>query len=210
LLGQQDFKVPPKVFGCVWFVKDHQPTVGKLNPQAVKCIFVGYASTQKVYKCWDPIGRRLFVSMDVTFREAKPYYTKKDDLDQFLEELSPVNGSDCREGEDDGGQLSGDVASGTIGEVIVGGVVPQDMAEVMTPEEVPNDEISCGNDDPSNDGHEEVEGEEIVVIRDEEVVVVGTIPCPTGDKKNDEQRETQPGLRSRGRNHNLNKLKLQS
>jgi hypothetical protein len=105
LLGQRDFKVPPKVFGCVCFVKDHRPTVGKLDPQAVKCIFVGYASTQKGYKCWDPIGRRLFVSMDVTFRETEPYYTKKGDLDQFLEEFSLVNGSDCREGEDDGGRL---------------------------------------------------------------------------------------------------------
>jgi len=45
LLGRHDFKVPPKVFGCVCFVKDHRPTVGKLDPQAVKCIFVGYAST---------------------------------------------------------------------------------------------------------------------------------------------------------------------
>ena len=51
--------------------------VGKLDPQAVKCVFVGYASTQKGYKCWDPIGKRLFVSMDVTFREEEPYYTKK-------------------------------------------------------------------------------------------------------------------------------------
>jgi hypothetical protein len=43
--------------------------------------------------------------MDVTFRETEPYYTKKGDLDQFLEEFSLVNGSDCREGEDDGGRL---------------------------------------------------------------------------------------------------------
>jgi hypothetical protein len=29
-------------------------------------------------------------------------------------------------------------------------------------------------------------------VEDEEVVVVGTIPCPTRDKKNDEQREKEP------------------
>ena len=28
LLGQREFKVPPKVFGCVCFVRDHRPTVG--------------------------------------------------------------------------------------------------------------------------------------------------------------------------------------
>ena len=65
----------------------------------MKCIFVGYASTQKGYKYWDPIGMRLFVSMDVTFRECEPYYIKKGDLDQFLEEFSPVNTSDCGERE---------------------------------------------------------------------------------------------------------------
>jgi len=76
LLGRHDFKVPPKVFGCVGFVKDHRPTVGNLDHQTVKFIFVGYASTQKGYKCWDPIGRRLFVSMDVTFREEESYYIR--------------------------------------------------------------------------------------------------------------------------------------
>jgi hypothetical protein len=75
--------------------------VGKLDPQAVKCIFVGYSSTKKDYKCWDLVGGKLFVSMDVTFREFEPYYTKKGDLNQFLEEFSSVNESDSREGEND-------------------------------------------------------------------------------------------------------------
>ena len=47
MLGRREFKVAPKVFGCVCFVKDHISSVGKLDPQAVKCIFVGYSSTQK-------------------------------------------------------------------------------------------------------------------------------------------------------------------
>jgi transposase InsO family protein len=45
LLEQREFKLPPRVFGCVYFVKDHRPSVGKLDPQAVKCIFVGYSFT---------------------------------------------------------------------------------------------------------------------------------------------------------------------
>jgi hypothetical protein len=98
LLGQREFKLPLRVFGCVCFVKDHRPSVGKLDPHAVKCIFVGYSSTQKGYKCWDPVGRKLFVSMDVTLREFEPYYTKKGDLEQFLEEFSSVNESDSRGG----------------------------------------------------------------------------------------------------------------
>ena len=72
------------------FVRDHRPLVGKLDPQAVRCIFVGYSSTQKGYKCWDSVGKKLFVSIDVTFRESKPYYTKPCDVDPFLEENSPL------------------------------------------------------------------------------------------------------------------------
>jgi transposase InsO family protein len=43
LLGENKFVVPPKVFGCTCFVRDHRPMVGKLDPRAVKCIFVGYS-----------------------------------------------------------------------------------------------------------------------------------------------------------------------
>lgn len=42
ILGQREFKVPPNVFGCVCFVWDHRPTVAKLDPHALKCIFIGY------------------------------------------------------------------------------------------------------------------------------------------------------------------------
>ena len=179
LLGRCDFKVPPKVFCCVCFVKNHRPMVSKLDPQVVKCIFMGYASTQKGYKCWDPIGRRLFVSMDVIFREEEPYYTKKGDLDQFLEDFSLVNGSDRREGEDDGGEGI-DLASRAPGEVIVGGMVPQDMNEMITSEISWSDKkVDSADDDPSS--QEEMD--------DDDVVVVGIIPCPTREKTNEKQGE---------------------
>jgi IS30 family transposase len=42
LLGSNNFVVPPRVFGCTCFVRDHRTTVGKLDTRAVKCIFVGY------------------------------------------------------------------------------------------------------------------------------------------------------------------------
>ena len=45
LLGNREFKIPPKVFGCVCFVRDHRPSVEKLDPHAVKCMFVSYASS---------------------------------------------------------------------------------------------------------------------------------------------------------------------
>ena len=93
IFAENKFPVPPKVFGCTCFVRDHRPSVNKLDPRAVKCIFIGYSSGQKGYKCWSPSERRTFVSMDVTFRESEPFYGEKtdlsgmfDSLDQFYED----------------------------------------------------------------------------------------------------------------------------
>jgi hypothetical protein len=171
LLGQQEFKLPPRVFGCVCFVTDHRPSVGKLDPQVVKCIFVGYSSTQKGYKCWDPIRRKLFVSMDVTFQEFEPYYTKKCDLDQFFEEFSPVNESDSREGENDCEHSSGD--NNTQGEIV--GIIPSPQVDdaIRTVDVVNDNERSDVEDDDvvvDNEGTD---------VEDTEVEVIGTIPCPT-------------------------------
>jgi len=60
-----------RVVGCAaWSLilkakRDH-----KLAPRARLCCFLGYASTQKPYKLWDPIEHRLVISRDVTFDES--------------------------------------------------------------------------------------------------------------------------------------------
>ena len=92
LTGRTTYVVPPKVFGCTCFVKDYRPSVGKLDPRAVKCIFVGYSGKQKGYKCWCPSEKRMFVSMDVVFREHEPFYGGSVDLsdvfpDSFTDDL---------------------------------------------------------------------------------------------------------------------------
>ena len=64
---------------------------------------VGYSSTQKWYKCWSPSERCLFLSMDVTFRESKPFYGENTNLCSLFYDLdSPSMGGDGREGENDG------------------------------------------------------------------------------------------------------------
>ena len=50
--GSRTYNIPPKVFGCVYFV--HKYVRGKLDPGALKCVFVGYSATQKGYKCYHP------------------------------------------------------------------------------------------------------------------------------------------------------------
>ena len=51
----------PKIFGCVSFVHVHNPSRGKLDLRVVKCIFVGYSSTQKGYKYYHPPSNFFFV-----------------------------------------------------------------------------------------------------------------------------------------------------
>jgi hypothetical protein len=168
LLGRQEFKVPPKVFGCVCFVRDHRPSVGKLDPRAVKCVFVGYSSTQKGYKCWDPVGKKLFVSMDVTFREFESYYTKLWDLDPLLEEFSSVTESDSREGESGSVQNEGEAQKG-----VIIGAIPCPVG-VTTTKEVVNPDNEVVNPDNvvgmRNDDHED-ENVEVIDNTNEEVIV---------------------------------------
>lgn len=91
----------PRIFGCVSFVHIHSQERGKLDPRALKCIFTGYSSTQKGYKCYHPPTKKFFVSRDVTFSEKDAYFTQpylqgenqredKGSLENFLlSDLSP-------------------------------------------------------------------------------------------------------------------------
>jgi transposase InsO family protein len=75
LTGKNAFKVPPKTFGCVCFVHNTTPGVSKLDIPAHKCVFVGYSRDKKGYRCFDPVKRKMYESMDMTFRESEPYFS---------------------------------------------------------------------------------------------------------------------------------------
>ena len=85
----------PRIFGCVSFVHVHSQNRGKLDPRALKCVFVGYSATQKGYKCYHPPSKKFYVSMDVTFHEQEPYFSQpylqgensKEDKENFLLDL---------------------------------------------------------------------------------------------------------------------------
>ena len=64
-----------KIFGCVAYV--HNPTYkkNKWSHKALKCVFLGYSTTQKGYKVYHPITRKYIVSKDVLFDEKTLYYT---------------------------------------------------------------------------------------------------------------------------------------
>ncbi|CAL2240948.1 unnamed protein product [Prunus armeniaca] len=67
-------KLPPKVFGCVAYVHVYSHQRSKLDPCAVRCVFIGYSSTQKGYECYHPSTQKVHVTLDVTFHEEVLYY----------------------------------------------------------------------------------------------------------------------------------------
>ncbi|XP_043705360.1 uncharacterized protein LOC122655212 [Telopea speciosissima] len=73
--GQPIFRLPPRVFGCVYFVQNIHVNSDKLSPRFAKCIFLDYSCTQKGYKYYDPVAHRYFVSADVTFFEGSSYFS---------------------------------------------------------------------------------------------------------------------------------------
>ena len=49
----------------------------KLEAKSTKTMLVGYSTSQKGYKCFDPTARRVLVSREVKFMEEKGYYDGK-------------------------------------------------------------------------------------------------------------------------------------
>jgi hypothetical protein len=145
LTGKTTYVVLPKVFGCSCFVKDYRPSVGKLDPRALKCIFVGYSGKQKGYKCWCPSERRMFVSMDVVFREHEPFYGEPTDLtdvfpDLFTHDVSEID-------YETGGDKEGKDKNATSEEMIVG-VIPADDVSML---EIEQGQVHGEQQDTSNE-----------------------------------------------------------
>lgn len=68
--------IPTRLFKCFVFVHIQQHHRSKLDPRLIKCIFLGYSPNQKGYKCYFPITKKFYNSMDVIFFEHQPYYPK--------------------------------------------------------------------------------------------------------------------------------------
>ena len=63
-----------RVFGCVCFVLLHDHERNKLQSRSCLCCFLGYGISQKGYRCYDPISKRLRVSRHVVCWEHKMFY----------------------------------------------------------------------------------------------------------------------------------------
>ncbi|KAI5342034.1 hypothetical protein L3X38_009909 [Prunus dulcis] len=65
----------PKVFGCVIYVHLHQNKRSKQDPCALRCVFLGFSTHQKGYRCYHRATRRLYVSIDVTFIKNEMFFS---------------------------------------------------------------------------------------------------------------------------------------
>ena len=68
--------LPPRVFGCVVYVHLKKGDRNKLQPRAIKCVFVGYGVHQKSCRCFDPVHEKMYTTMDCDFFEDSFYYTQ--------------------------------------------------------------------------------------------------------------------------------------
>ena len=56
-----------RVFGCTAYANVDN---GKLEPRAIKCIFLGYKSGVKGYKLWNPQTQKVVISRNIIFNES--------------------------------------------------------------------------------------------------------------------------------------------
>jgi hypothetical protein len=85
-----------RVFGCRCYVHIPKETRQKLDDKSRKCVFIGYSSEKKGYKCWDPTSRKVVLSRDVIFSERESYYkeqgSSKDDERATVEKPVEIEG----------------------------------------------------------------------------------------------------------------------
>ena len=71
-----------KPFGCLAYIHINQ---GKLNPRALKGIFIGYPNGVKGYKIWLIEEKKCVISRNVIFRENALFITNLQELQIPLE-----------------------------------------------------------------------------------------------------------------------------
>ena len=72
------------MFGSEVFVHGPKGKRGKFDPKAIKCLHIGYSESQKAFRAWDPISRKILISRDVIFNEnIKQDQTKQNSSTDF-------------------------------------------------------------------------------------------------------------------------------
>lgn len=89
-----------RIFGCTAYAHIPHDERAKFDPKAIKCCFVGYCETQKAFRLWDPIKRKLRISRDVVFHEEFVTKSLFDIFPDYDPPQSPVEKPDPSEDRD--------------------------------------------------------------------------------------------------------------
>ena len=88
-----------RVFGSKAFAHIPKTHRKKLDPKAIKCIFVGYGTEFKDYKLFNPESPKIFSSRDVVFHEHVQEGKDDSDDDWHIPLLMEESSEDEREQE---------------------------------------------------------------------------------------------------------------
>ena len=80
----------PRIFDCTAYVHDPLASLTKLDARALHCVFIGYSSLQKGYKCYHPPSRRFFISENVTFAKYEPFFGARSSSSCFSLDEAPL------------------------------------------------------------------------------------------------------------------------
>ncbi|KAJ9707458.1 hypothetical protein PVL29_002475 [Vitis rotundifolia] len=69
------FPIEPRIFCYTCYVRDTRPSVTKLDPKALKCVFLGYSRLQKSYRCFSTDLNKYLVSTDVVFSKDTFFFS---------------------------------------------------------------------------------------------------------------------------------------
>ncbi|GJS95701.1 retrovirus-related pol polyprotein from transposon TNT 1-94 [Tanacetum coccineum] len=78
------------VFGALCYPKNDSENLGKLQPKADICIFIGYAPTKKVFQIYNRRTRRIIEKIHVDFDELTAMASEHSSLEPALHEITPA------------------------------------------------------------------------------------------------------------------------
>lgn len=65
-----------RTFGCLCYPLISSSKIHKLQPHSKPCVFLGYPSSHRGYKCYDPSSHKIILSRHVMFDESVFPFTK--------------------------------------------------------------------------------------------------------------------------------------
>ena len=86
----------PSVKQSIWLFKYER---NKLDAKAKLCTLLGYGSTTKDYRLYDPSNKKIFYSRDVIYNESQNSTVEKESLkepsDSLVDSQNNANGNAC-------------------------------------------------------------------------------------------------------------------